>query len=303
MDYNLLLTYLTEIGGGRWEDFKNTCKTLAQSVNEEELDRGTTIWNIAQRNLSRLGHVEFQFGERFIWRVAPPALVSVPPEDSRRAILCGGRNPPFIDRAREACGSLGKEMRLYEQPEGPDIVIVNDCSPLEAHILAEEIQLSWTDRAVASLFACLPSLDDMLELCQEENPPIGWRVDKFDVDSLKWEQASQTSDAGLYRYSSPWQPAEYRLKANGRTLKVPPFVGIYHVIRSAGKQAIFYEEQERILSVKATAKMPELYERAATLCSGFLPVFDSSTLCDKFRDVPRQYAEVVAVKLSQPLEG
>jgi hypothetical protein len=301
MDYNLLLTYLTEIGGGRWEHFKNACQTLAQTIDEE--DRGTMIWNIAQRNLSRLGHVEFQFDERFIWRVAPPALVSVPQKDELRVILCGARNLPFIDRVREASGALGKELRIHSQPEGPDVVIVNDCSPLDARRLAEELDILWTDRAVACLFACLPSLDEMLEICQEDNPPIGWRVEGFDVDSFKWEQASQTSDAWLYRYSSTWQPTEYRLKINGRILKVPPFVGIYHVIRSAGKQAIFYDSQKRILSVKAAAKTPELYERAATLCSGFLPVFEPSTLCDKFRDVPRKYAEVVAVKLSQPLEG
>ena len=301
MDFNLLLAYLTEVGYGSWEQFKNACRSLAEADDNGNAERKVSIWNLAQRNLSRLGHAEFQFGDNSIWAIAPPVLVSASRSVERTAILCGARNKPFVDEVRKACAEREGRLSVCVQREGPDVILGENIGLWGARNLAAALDILHTD--VSRLFTCLPSLDAMLSLCPEEKPPIGWRVAIFDEESLEWKEAAQANHNGFYCYTVPWRPPEYRIKDAGRVLRTPPYVGIYYVLRRAQKQVMSYESDRRTLLVRSEAKMPELYERAATLCSGFLPIFEPASSRECFTNIPRRYAEIMAVRLGQKLGG
>src|SRR5437588_448192 len=87
MTWDLLLYWMTQLGEGSWEAFRDAVKGLAPS------DRDTdALVRRLRLQLSDLGHADFFLGGSRRWRVAAPVLAGLAMRTDA-AILCGGRTP------------------------------------------------------------------------------------------------------------------------------------------------------------------------------------------------------------------
>ena len=72
INYDILLTYLSYKKHGTWSDFKKYIQSLLYSKVDKNILKN--IINETCRMLSSLGHVEFLFGNKSYYSIAPQAI-------------------------------------------------------------------------------------------------------------------------------------------------------------------------------------------------------------------------------------
>ncbi|WP_353933261.1 hypothetical protein WJM97_23210 (plasmid) [Okeanomitos corallinicola TIOX110] len=275
--------------------------------------------------------------------IAPPVLIRLPSGGFPQAILAGVRTPNTIDKLRNACQSVGQHINIDVTEQSSELILVpkrivvqtEDVSELQ-EIAAQlaidfiEIPSSW------SLLHFSASLEDYLINCQWSNEPeLNWKSKTFDENILRFifspssiedNSGKRKPDLRLSQYKRPHQNTKiYYLWQEERCTQVERDWGRYAVIKAAKIQVLIYDKHRFIMAVPVGAKLPQLLERALTLCSGYAPMFieelplqqraiNSSISKEKvvvtnlnvtgfnlFRDVPPQIAEMTAVKLEQTM--
>jgi hypothetical protein len=278
VNHNLLLAYVSELQSADWRVFRAALQPLA---NSEEEFYPTQI----ARNLSALGHVEFTFEGDRRWTVCPPTLACLPTGQQISAVLCGARNHILLEALEDQTDRFGGHIEVRAQPEGP------------------ELDLTYQPRAAETIAHCLPALDSYVSLAKEAWEPLGYKIEGFDVNQLHWQEVVDSNADGLYRYS--YYTPEFRLRAQGRLLKIPREIGIYALLALKQKTVLTYDAKRQTLSMPVWAPLPALFSRSATLCSGLLPEYRKidgiPTLV--YQSVPRNVADAVRSQLHQGTEG
>jgi hypothetical protein len=296
MNYNLLLAYLTELGSGDWAKFRQAIEFLAG-------DNEDLYPSALARQLGMLGHVEFAFSDEIRWSVCPPVLAWLPRRDVQVAALCGGRSQQLVDIICEQASKLDVQVKVVQQDEGPDAIFIAAQSRAMADELAASADLVNEPNLAVRMARYLPSLGSYVQLCSESPEPSGYTVRAYDTDSLKWVEVPEAVGEGLYWYE--YYRPEYRLKMEGRCLKTMREIGIYVLLRNRHRSVLRYDSSRRELSVPVRAPLPDLFARAATLSSGFLPSFQkpSGLPTHVYREVPASIARAIAAKLCQTMEA
>lgn len=93
MNNNLLLAYLSALGQGAWRKFRRVFDEL--TINEPVESIYPTV---KARQLSHLGHVEFDFERDLRWAISPPTLAWLPRQDGVVGVLCGYRTKNLISK-------------------------------------------------------------------------------------------------------------------------------------------------------------------------------------------------------------
>jgi hypothetical protein len=308
MNYDLLLTYLSEKGRGTWEEFKAVWSWLGG----ENDDRAGKAWIAAQR-LSALGHIEVAWDEDKEWAVAPPILTMIP-RSGGRALLTGARTRYLCEVVREdgdllARGALDEAAEgldlwvdIWVQTTGPSTVMLCCKSHNDADRLASELGIEYTFSASTRLSAILPQLSSFVSLWRPGSLPRGLDVERFDIDSLFWKDVEDTLEPGLYRCNT-YSRTEHAINGPTGWFRVPMEAGKYEVLRWEGRSVLRYMEANGSLMVGSGASLPPLQNRAAVLCSGRLPFLakngTSSWLV--YENVDFEIAERIAKSLSQEL--
>ena len=105
MNWDVLLHWMTHLGEGSWEAFKDAVTRLGP----EDADPDNLV--IALRfHLSDLAHVDFFTGGSRRWRVLRPVLAGLAQSDA--AILTGGRTPSLHEALARASDGAGCVMSL-----------------------------------------------------------------------------------------------------------------------------------------------------------------------------------------------
>ena len=245
--------------------------------------------------MSALGHVEFAFEDDLRWAVCEPTIAWLSRVDQLKGVLCGQRSQRLLDSLADWCEQLDCKMMLIPQKEGPDIVSVTAPSSNVGEQLAQHVGLQSQLDAAERLAEILPNVSTYLDLCSTEPAPRGYKTEKYNTDQLRWFEVDEDANPGFYRYTHYHR--EYRLKTSSTVLKMPLYIGIFVWLQHEKRIVFSYDPEECVLTGPASAILPPLFARAASLCSGFLPHFERYQ--HVYSDVPASIAHHLLHKLQQ----
>lgn len=265
MNDNLLLAYLSELGQGKWPQFRQALDYLAEE--NDELYR-----SVKARQLSALGHVEFAFEGDLHWAVCEPTIAWLSRDDQLKGVLCGQRSQRLLDDLADWCERFDCELACVSQKEGPDVISILSPTNDVGEQLAQKVSLRSQLDAAERLAEILPDITSHLSLCSNEPAPRGYKTERYETDQGRWLEVDSDIGPGFYRYIH--YQREYRLKINGTTWKTPPYIGIFPWLQHEKRIVFTYDPKERTLRGPANVILPPLFARAVTLCSGLLPRFE-----------------------------
>jgi hypothetical protein len=265
--YDLLLTFLSEKGGGSWQELKEAWQWICAAGD----DPSGRAWIVA-RDLEALGHVEVAWDHRLQW-CAAPSLVTMIPRSGGRVFVTGARTRHFMARLREAAEARDIWIDEYGFQRGPTSVHLACSSHLEAEALAADLGVGYTYQVAEQIAGLLPPLDAYSRLRDERELPRGLELERFDTQRLQWIETDQREHPGLYRCRTYEGHLHGLHGPMGRWSRVVKEIGIYEVLRWEEKQVLTFSEEDETLTMPAEASLPALHARAATLCSGRLPKY------------------------------
>ena len=299
MDHNLLLRYLTEVGSGAWDRFRQAVRFLGGGDEEAPSPSRALTPSTVARHLSTLGHAEFAFGEHRRWAVGPPVLATLPGRESAGA-LCGARSERLEDLVGEQAGEVGVEVTPVSQDEGPDAFLLSALTSALLEQLADRAGVAVEHNVAGRIARCLPRLDDVMRLSPVAPEPSGHEISAYNASSLRWEEVPDSSGDGLYWHKHYCQP-EYRLKLGDHCFRTTRYTGIHLWLRCLRRSVLSYDVESEELHVPVGAALPELHAKAAVLSSGMLPYLArvEGAARNVYRGVPVSIARSIMLSLGQ----
>jgi hypothetical protein len=264
--HDALLTWCSEAGSGSINGFRASCRHLNLPVSA------------SARNLSRLGHVEFDWDAgRFA--AAPITLTSVPGLPAR-LLLTGSRPHGLIselvgiaqksdldvDVWRDLCHQFGM---------GPSTAFI-DADPADAPAFCEAAQIAWGACASAQIAACLPDVT-VATATVAHRPETRFPHALIDPHSFqpRWDEQAPDGREGLWLYRTWGRRREMILRRGDDEprLVLDADLAPYLMDRPDDADPIVeYRRAHHLLIVEAAAPLPALHARCACLCSGRLPI-------------------------------
>lgn len=296
--FDLLLAWISERGSGSWQQLREAYDWLFQPERREPWQTAGFCAQI----LSTLGHIEIDWHVGR-WAAAPPLLTLLPAAGAH-ALLTGARTRRLqallaIEAEEDTPGVM--PLPLVPQDVAPSACIVAVEDERAAVALSERLGVLYRHSASEELSRILPDLDSYV-LRREAHPPRrGYGIERFDPDSLSWQDVGRDDSPGLYRYDTPIR-AEHRLLDTDGAIYAPErAVGIWSALSRWGENRIKFDPKSLNgeLIVPLQAPLPTLHARAAALCTGFSPQKRGSVLV--YPNVPREVAERIARSLDQTL--
>lgn len=275
----------------------------AQAFRSKAAELGTTraggsLRRTAEWNLAKLGHAEFApaAGDD-AWRVAPPVIAAGSVSaDQCRGVLCGARTPRLLARLAHAAGP--ERINIRPQDWGPDIVEVSAATARELEGMGDAagIGVQW-NAPLAVLCCATPPKRATLQ--PVTLPAGGWTVAQFSKSGLDWRPSTlriaSEAQSGLFRFRSDYGTVHLIIK-DGRPWSCDPAVGKYRILRPRNR-VLSYSAADKLLSIVASCRPPELVERALVLCSGALPAFRDGRI--SYPRVGREVVQAAAAVLGQ----
>jgi hypothetical protein len=280
-DYDTLLEWASEVGGGTWASWRETCAYLKIGPSS------------AARKLGALGHVEFDWNSnRFA--VAPPTAV-LTLHSSGCLLLTGARRRGLRGslEALYAEGEFDIDLRPpVAQQRGPETWLV-EAEVDEMRVFAEAAGFDFEVDSGRRIIEALPPAS--LQACGEEGRPDPRFPRKWLNPRLGLMQANVDSGTdGL------WWVEEYRrevafVRRQGDWFRIA--TREYGPYLAYSKQSfITYNSTLATLSVDNQAPLPPLVARAITLQSGRLATPDSAAR-HAYVNIDETVAELLAEKL------
>jgi hypothetical protein len=295
--YDQLLLYLSELRAGSWESFSHAVKSLAlPDAIASTVSRSPYF---VSEDLSWLGHVEFLRAQGDVdggWQTAVPCLVEVEAKHGSVGVLAGAR--PYGLMLQIADGGFAPRVVLKAPSYGPSVIAIHTSGSDELRKASAELEIEFAPRFSQRLSTLLPTTKDTVASAPVEPPPRGWETTRLDERTLNWQDCTSDTQDGLYRYCR--FTTEYRLVLDGTPRVVERSVGVYERLRIIDRAVVQYDPKMSVLSVPGRAGLPPLAARAATMCSGALPVVEhrNGLLNLSFENVPEKVAVAIEASLS-----
>jgi len=243
-------------------------------------------------DLAALGHLDLEFDDLAtrpeLWTIAPSTVYTT----ERAAYLVGNRSRGLIQAMGDVATLLEGRLVVERAAHGPVTVRVDGLDPEGLEYLCAEltenrgIQIVFADRPDLEIARGLPHISGMVRLLDPVGP-LATAIDRFDEVGGQFHSHPGARVAGLYRSSHPYNI--YWLYGAGLWSRVSYRVGKHVAAIQGGASLARLEDGS--LSVLIGARLPGLYERAATLASGKLPVLDSYR--HWYSDVPSAVAQLL----------
>jgi hypothetical protein len=311
IDYDLLLTYVSEKGRGSWRELKEAFTWLAGPTD----DPAARAW-IAARDLAALGHMEIAWDRELMWCAAAP-MVTMLPRSGGRAFVTGARTgwlywPASRNGAAgsesgllvEVADDLGLWLDTCGEQQGPTTLLVACSHHLQAGELARRLGIAYTYNVADQIAGLLPPLLAYARHFTPGELPRGFEAEYFDPALLEWTATDNTEQRGLYRCRTYEGHVHALHGATGSWHRVMREIAIYEVLRWEEQHVLRYSMASDELTVPAEAALPVLHARAATLSSGRLPRRSFSRTSGTtltYVNVPYRVAQQIAWALGQRL--
>jgi len=292
--YNCLLYWMSAKGTGTWQAFCEACATLRLNTFAEPRH--------IFRRLRLLGHAEYlDNGAR--WAICPACMVEAEQAHSTPYFLAGARVPHLIEQLRSS--PAVSYIESLPNGDAPDTVWIhiNDSSlPMDV-IQTNEQGGRFAGRAAWKLAQALPDLNGwQCEVLKSVSVP----TDRYEIHrwtGMDFDEWVNTPDrSGFYRLRDTMVGSDAAirylfcdverdcwLQGDWYGLR---FLGNWHMGLRAQLQ---YDASKYSLYVPDNYHVPDLYERALVLASGYLPEDTGSGLL--YAAISQPLVEEIATKL------
>lgn len=310
------------------EAFTELClkDTIAENASEFRNIRRKAI-----RLLDALGDCEFDFTSNKVFP-CPPALVILPGGGSYRAVLTGVHTPKLIEKLLSFVEQHKNSLTMLNRPQNI-FTLTQDHNLLNAATLPSVIQFETLDKDLLTEMADGSSIKAYLDipaawalasfsiglneywgrlswdLYRSSEP--NWEKRKFSPERLKFERDSAGGQPeGLVEYIDPLTyERRHWFWADDMAAVVDRDWGRYLSVAQAGRRVLVYDDRGQVLAVPASLPLPRFLARAATLCSGMVPI--TTTLREGagnippgfpvniYAGIPPEYMSLIALKLGQ----
>lgn len=253
------------------------------------------------RDLAALGTVETtrdDFFRRERWEARPAAIITLA---NGRSGLVGAWDLESLDGADAVADDLGAT--FHPARTGGEISTIEGTTPKEIFEYEEVDGVLDAGPAYRHLAATLPDLSAVADALPRRNTTMvdgPWQM--FLVRELAWVDVASWEAPGLYRRHRGYRreywyrSAEDISRETGAPVDVD--LGKHLLGLEAGSPLLGYDTAHRTLTVPLGARLPELYERAAVLCSGRIPTKSLAGFCLQYTDVPPEIASTLYTRMS-----
>jgi len=278
-----LLRWASEIGGGRWAQWRDVCAHL-------HLDPTG-----AARSLSDLGHVEFDWaGDRFA--VAPTAAILLP-RSSGSVLVTGARPVGLRERLDEMVADGPYDVYAHPvigQDGGPSTWLCEGTLEDFPGFCAD-LGIVFQVQSGRRLVSALP-VATLATSAMPERPPARLPRDWFDARARTFVSLGTASCPGLWRVHEPRRHVHYIYDGQGwHRVQVREY-GPY--LACPDETFLRHSAARMTLSVDREAPLPPLLARAATLQSGRIPRWEPRL---EYVNVDAQLAADIARRLGARL--
>lgn len=294
MNTELLLSWMTHTGTGRWASFRSRVAELS-GATDEDLHRVCRGVRIA---LSDLGHVDFFVDGGRRWRVRQPVLAGL--AGMQEAMFTGGRVPRLLTSLREiAAHTPGCEVQsepLCELPGIGRVVVAGEAETLAS--LAEALGLRFLPDAAASLAASQPAIASVVAEAPERPEPVNWEVHSWSFEDLAWIPGKLRKTAQMYvnRHGK----RRHLVDLGGSLLReMDKYDAVFAAAWRTQRPLVQYDHADGVLRTPRMCPLPEGFSRAACLASGRTASLDGDHLI--YAGVPQILAWMILHRLGQPV--
>lgn len=290
--YERLLHWVAERGSGSFGDFGNAHAW----ATEEEVPALRTL-----RLMTALGHVEVDWpGAR--WGAVSPTITLLP-DAAGYGLVVGARTALLTARLVEV-DETDVFVDLQAQRAAPDVCFVAADSADALERLSAQFNLPFVHSVAKRLGDVLPSLDAMLHPYRvSSGNPSNYGIERFDLDDDFVPIGSDT-EPGLYRYEMSGPRRLQFVDEDGTRYRVDLAVGAWAEARRSGDVDLLLwapDGTNGTFYAPWMLPLPVLQGRAAALCSGLRPDFNSQGDV-VYVNVPEWLAVRIAESLGQQLE-
>lgn len=284
-----LLYYLSHLGKMRWEKFKQGFESLKRD------NKNPKSVSYYLRPLTSVGHMEYDPVILDWVYVAPATLVET--ATANQYILVGSRTPDLVSKIEETVLSKGGKFYRIPEVDAATTIFLRDLTELTIQKI-EGMGIHISSEFSAKLSCILPNLQ--LDSFDEDKSILNASIEKFNTDTLRYDNNSSDISDGLYRILNYGRHIHF-LKLNNIQRKVPREWGEWLILRAFRKSKLIrYEKEQQILQVRWPLTLPLLLNRCAVLCSGHAPKWKNGFYC--YPNVPIEIASRIAKSLNQQLE-
>jgi hypothetical protein len=262
-NWNMLLYWMSDLGEGSWDRFRNVVAELAADGQDlSQLRRTLRV------RLSDFGHVDFFVGDSSRWQTLPPLAAGlVGLRDT--ALLIGARTPKLVRDIKAAATGHGVAMVEEASDDSPDLLRLMG-PPDALNACAAAAGIGYADHHAQRLAAALDPIPLLLARPRRDtdSAPINWAARSFNLQSLAWVEGALPNAACGFtpRYGRP------RYFVSNRRRRLLEVAGrrdaVYAAAYAQGIPLAAYAPATKTLSVPLSAPLPEAYARVACLCSG-----------------------------------
>ncbi len=306
-----------------WSSFKKAFSELSkQNIDSSRLESEEVgkSRNQTRRYLSALAHCEFIFNNDGKGQVygCSPTLARIPSLGFPQAILTGVRSQQTLKQLQQICKSKNIHLEQTKQPGKlpliPTRIAVQAEDISELQQLADSLRFTFLENPPAwSISYFSASLQDYQQSLTWLQPTeLDQEKQIFNLKNLKFQSNSANSRISLRQYTHPKKNTKvYYLWQGQKNVEVDLAWGRYIFLKETNKNLLTYDAKKFLLAVPVAAKLPKLFDRALTLCSGYIPRFvEKIPKIDKniygfdlYQSVPPQIAQMIAQKLGQTLNS
>jgi len=290
--WNMLLYWMSNVGEGSWDRFRNVVAELADvDVDHSRLLRSLRI------SLSDLGVVDFFIAGSPRWKTLPPLVAGLAGKRNA-ALLIGARTPSVLSNLQLEAGRHAVAVVREAWHDSPDVIRLEGTSPaLGACAAAAGVDYAEDySRRLAAALIPIPSLIDRPR-GDADHAPINWSPRSFDLQSRAWVDGFRPNSACEFtpRHGRP----RYFVSNRRRRLME---IGsrrdaVYAAAYAQGVSLATYDPLTCKLSVPLSAPLPEACARAACLSSGHRADVSQGRIV--YAGVPRDVGAVVLTVLGQ----
>ena len=295
MNTDRLLEWMTHVGSGSWDAFRDATDEVDEIVEREDPQAWYRTLRIA---MSDMGHADFFVGGSRRWVVRRPVLAGLAGDESAH-LFTGGRTSKLLDALEQRItGSANGAVVVAEGGAGPSCVKVKgEVGALRE--VADALRIQFLPKASLTLAGGAASMKGVLEDRGGDDEPINWDVRSWSFREMRWVAGRR--DRTVREYSNRHGMRRYLLSVDHRNSlqEVEKRAGIYCAALMRKKRIVDYSPGERTLSVPYWAPLPAEHARAACLAAG-VPAFREDGRI-VFKGVDQDTASTLLASLGQAI--
>lgn len=285
--WDLLLEWMTHLGCGVWESFREAVAELADDdMDEQAVARALRI------ALSDFGHVDFFIDGSRRWGVLRPALVQLP--GNCEHLFVGGRTRSLYEQLCKVASTHATVTVAEITPGLTRVHVVGDPESLAE--TAHNIGIEYVVDAAAKLSGSVPSIRSVLDTGRAAQEPINWSVRSWSFKEQGW--VNETLPRTVREYSNRHGVRRYLVHAGKSGLReIEKRASVYCAALLRGARIVQYSQEERLLRIPRWAPLPQTYARAVCLSSGQLGALSGDDIV--FENIDPRVASMLLVGLGQ----